>query len=65
MENIDLHIHSNFSDGKLSPKEIIDIAIKNKIQTISITDHDGIDAYTSEIINYAKKNKRNRNINNI
>ena len=55
MENIDLHIHSNFSDGKLSPKEIIDIAIKNKIQTISITDHDGIDAYTSEIINYAKK----------
>lgn len=59
MENIDLHIHSNFSDGKLSPKEIIDIAIKNKIQTISITDHDGIDAYTSEIINYAKKNNIN------
>lgn len=59
MENIDLHIHSNFSDGKLSPKEIIDIAIKNKIQTIAITDHDGIDAYTSEIINYAQKNNIN------
>ena len=26
MEKIDLHIHSNLSDGTLSPKEIIDEA---------------------------------------
>ena len=26
---IDLHIHSNLSDGELSPKEIIDRAVNN------------------------------------
>ena len=40
----DLHIHSNFSDGKYSPKEIVNLAIKNNFSTISITDHDNINA---------------------
>ena len=35
----DLHIHSNASDGKLSPKEIIDIAAKEGIDVIALTDH--------------------------
>lgn len=53
---IDLHIHTNISDGVLSPKEVIDTAVNNGIHTIAIADHDTIDAYTEELFNYAKKN---------
>ncbi len=35
----DLHIHSNFSDGQLSIKEIVDLYGKNGFDTIAITDH--------------------------
>ena len=41
---IDLHIHTNISDGALTPKEIIDEAVKNNVNTIAIADHDTIDA---------------------
>lgn len=53
-EIIDLHIHTNFSDGELSPIEVIDEAVKNGVDIISITDHDTIDAYTEELYKYAK-----------
>lgn len=51
---IDLHIHSNYSDGIMSPCEIIDAAAQNQITDISITDHDSLSAYTEDTINYAK-----------
>ena len=56
---IDLHIHTNISDGALTPKEIIDEAVKNNVHTIAIADHDTIDAYTKELYDYAKE----KNIN--
>ena len=43
---IDLHVHSNYSDGSLSPSELIDLAIKKDLSVIALTDHDtlaGID----------------------
>ena len=49
INRIDLHIHSNYSDGKFSPKEIIDMAKQNNVKYISITDHDNVDAYTDEL----------------
>lgn len=52
---IDLHIHTNCSDGALSPIEIIDTAIKNGLSTISIADHDTTAAYTEELFKYAKE----------
>lgn len=55
MPTIDLHIHSNYSDGKLSPKEIINEAKKNKVKIIAIADHDTLDAYTEELFCYAKE----------
>ena len=55
MFNIDLHIHTTCSDGKLTPIEILDLAKQNKINAISITDHDSIDAYTKEFYSYANK----------
>ena len=39
MPKIDLHIHTNASDGKLSPKELVDWAIEKKVPAIAITDH--------------------------
>lgn len=44
MNFADLHIHSIYSDGVLSPNQIIDFAIKNGIRCISITDHDTVAA---------------------
>lgn len=52
-KKMDLHIHTNLSDGVLSPKEVIDIAINNRVSVISITDHDTILAYDDELFNYA------------
>ncbi len=53
---IDLHIHSNYSDGILSTFQIIEEAIKNKIKIISITDHDSIKGYSKKLFDYAKEN---------
>lgn len=42
----DLHIHSSYSDGILTPYEIITVADKKNIKYISITDHDTVDSQT-------------------
>lgn len=44
MPRVDLHLHSNQSDGSFSPNEIIDIAHKLSLKAISITDHDNINS---------------------
>ena len=40
---VDLHVHSIYSDGCLSPEEIIELAKKESITTLAITDHDNIE----------------------
>ncbi len=45
----DLHIHSNFSDGLLSPEEIVRKARDSGLSAISITDHDIVDGIDSAI----------------
>lgn len=52
-KNIDLHIHTNCSDGDNSIYEVIDMAINNKLDMISITDHDTVMAYSDEVFKYA------------
>lgn len=37
---VDLHSHTNCSDGGLSPKELIDRAVNFQINVLAITDHD-------------------------
>ena len=51
----DLHIHSCFSDGILSPKEILDEVISTSLESIAITDHDNIQGS----IEAQKINRRN------
>ena len=42
MEIFDFHTHSYFSDGTLSPSELIKQAFRDNITKISLTDHDNI-----------------------
>ena len=39
----DLHTHTNFSDGSLSPKELLAAAKKIGLHYLAITDHDTVD----------------------
>ena len=38
--SLDLHIHSTFSDGTMSPEELVALACKKGLKAISLTDHD-------------------------
>ena len=42
---IDLHLHTNHSDGTDSVKELLENAEKQKLDIISITDHNSVNAY--------------------
>lgn len=42
---IDLHCHTNFSDGSLSPAALLDLALNTGVRVLAITDHDTIQAY--------------------
>ncbi|MDD4624594.1 MAG: PHP domain-containing protein [Bacilli bacterium] len=42
---IDLHIHTYYSDGSFSVKEVLEEANKLSLKYISITDHNVVDAY--------------------
>lgn len=54
MIKIDLHMHSNHSDGNFSPKELVDIVSKKGIPAMAITDHDKATA-NKEARVYAKE----------
>lgn len=42
MRQIDLHVHTTASDGTFSPAEVVELANKNHLAAIAITDHDCI-----------------------
>ena len=42
---IDLHMHTTYSDGTDSVQLLLEKAEKSKLEIISITDHDSVDAY--------------------
>lgn len=46
MEIIDLHIHSNLSDGNFSPEEIAKLSVARGCKKISITDHEFVSDYS-------------------
>lgn len=53
---INLHLHTNFSDGVLSPTDLLKKLELNNIKIAAITDHDSIDAHLmlkkENILNY-------------
>ncbi|MDP2628738.1 MAG: PHP domain-containing protein [Nanoarchaeota archaeon] len=54
MIKIDLHMHSNHSDGDFSPKELVNIVFNKRISAMAITDHDKATA-NKEAEKYAKE----------
>jgi predicted metal-dependent phosphoesterase TrpH len=42
LKNIDLHVHTNKSDGTFSPEEVVDYAYNIGLSAIAITDHDTV-----------------------
>jgi predicted metal-dependent phosphoesterase TrpH len=46
---IDLHIHSTYSDGTMSPRDLVNLAKKKGLRAISLTDHDTVDGVTEAI----------------
>ena len=39
---IDLHLHTTYSDGTLTPEQIVIHSKRNSLSAIAITDHDTI-----------------------
>lgn len=52
---IDMHMHTNYSDGDLSPNELIEKAIDNKIETMAITDHNTVEGLKNISEEYKNK----------
>lgn len=42
---VDLHAHTTASDGSLSPRELVELAHRNGLKALGITDHDTIDGW--------------------
>lgn len=51
----DLHCHSSLSDGSDAPLDLLNLAHKNNLQGLSITDHDTIEAYSKSFFEKAKE----------
>ena len=54
MKMVDLHVHSNCSDGTYSVRELVDYAIEKGLAAFALTDHDTVDGL-DEILEYAKE----------
>ena len=39
---IDLHVHSTFSDGTLTPTQLVEHAMENHLTAFALTDHDTV-----------------------
>lgn len=48
--SIDLHSHTTFSDGVLSPNALVQRASNNGVGVLAITDHDTVDAISDSLL---------------
>ena len=54
IKKIDFHTHTTASDGIYSPQQLIDLAVKNGLVAMAITDHDTV-AGLPEAVEYAAR----------
>lgn len=40
MNIVDLHVHSNKSDGSLTPSRLVELAVEKRLSAFALTDHD-------------------------
>lgn len=57
MKTVDLHVHSNKSDGSFTPTELVQYAIQKGLRAFALTDHD-----TTDGIDEALKAAQGKNI---
>lgn len=57
MHGVDLHTHSNISDGTLTPQQLVEAAVEKFVHTLALTDHDTMDG-----LHLAQKTAENHNI---
>jgi predicted metal-dependent phosphoesterase TrpH len=55
---IDLHSHTFYSDGQLSPKELIDRAHNMQVDVLAITDHDTVEGIPEALVYQAKLKRK-------
>lgn len=56
MVKVDLHLHTTYSDGTLTPNELVQLALKNNLEIISITDHDCTDGIDEAMLASLNRN---------
>ena len=54
MNIVDLHVHSNKSDGSLSPAQLVELAVQKGLSAFALTDHDTTEGL-EEAIDAAQK----------
>ena len=55
MNRVDLHVHSNKSDGTFTPSELVDYALEKGLTAFALTDHDTTDGLDEAISHAAGK----------
>ncbi len=50
IHTVDLHTHSSASDGQYAPAELVEMAQKNGVEVLAVTDHDTIDGVEEAVI---------------
>lgn len=61
MKYIDLHVHSNVSDGTLTPTQVVELAVQKGLSAIALTDHDTVDGVDEALLE-AKKQELSGNM---
>lgn len=56
MIKVDFHVHTTFSDGVLSPTEVVQRAHENNVKYLAITDHDTLNGLNEAIYESLKYN---------
>lgn len=51
---IDLHSHTDRSDGTLSPEELVGLAVQKGLSALAITDHDTLEGYEAAVPHAAR-----------
>ena len=57
MTGVDLHLHTTYSDGRLTPTQLVRLCAKHGLKVISIADHDSIEGI-SEALDAARSYPR-------
>jgi len=50
IRTVDLHTHSSASDGQYDPAELVEMAQKNGVEVLAVTDHDTIDGVEEAVL---------------